>query len=73
MANNTQVDSEMGRVIADVPMPLREEIDSLGSIVDMKMGPIVREALERFMPELRKRAAARLRIREKAQEVSLNG
>lgn len=56
------------KVIAEVPQELRDEMDELGFIVDMKMGPIVREAIDRFMPILRQRAAERASLKESAQE-----
>lgn len=47
------------KVIAEVPVELRDEIDTLGAKVDLKMSQIVREALERFLPLLRQRAVER--------------
>ena len=47
------------KVIAEVPEELRDEINELGTKVDLRMSQIVREALERFLPILRQRAVER--------------
>lgn len=47
------------KVIADVPDELRDEIDDLGTKLDLRMSQMVREALERTIPVWRQRAVER--------------
>lgn len=56
-----EVTNSTQKVIADVPEETREKIDRLGGILDLKMGQMVREAIDRTIPIWEERAAERLR------------
>lgn len=47
------------KVIADVPVEMRDKIDDLGEKLDLRMGQMVREALERTIPIWQQRAVER--------------
>lgn len=47
------------KVIADVPDEMRDEIDALSEKLDLRMGQMVREAIERTIPIWRQRATER--------------
>lgn len=47
------------KVMADMPEALVDELDALGTQADLTRSQIVREAIDRFMPILRQRAAER--------------
>lgn len=53
--------NENAKVIGEVPLETREEMDRLGEILDMKMGAQLREAIARTIPVWQKRAAERQR------------
>lgn len=47
------------KVIADVPTDMREKLDDLADKLDLRMGQMVREAIERTIPVWQQRANER--------------
>ena len=47
------------KVIADVPVDMRDKLDDLGEKLDLRMGQMVREAIERTIPVWQQRATER--------------
>jgi len=53
------MDETTKKVIADVPAEMRDKLDDLGERLDLRMGQMIREAIERAIPVWQQRAAER--------------